>query len=431
MRRRASGATCAAAAHASSATEMKPDRRFPGWLVLLGALTALGPLSIDMYLPAFLAIAQDLQVARGAVERTLPMFLLGLAIGQLVYGPLSDRFGRRAPMLAGLSIYLFGSIGCALAADVQQLAASRLVQALGGGAGMVIARAVIRDRLDARGSARALSTLMLVMGAAPILAPLLGSWMLAFANWRGIFAFQSVYALACIGAVWIGMRESRDPAHVRPLQLGGVLRTYAGLLSDARLLLPVLAGACGMGGMFAYIAGSPFVFMGVHGLSQQQYGLLFGLNAFGLVAASQLNAWCLRRRCPLEMLRLTFWIPAAAAGALLVASLQPQGAPLPVLVASLFVYVASLGVISPNTGAMAMAEQGRNAGAASALLGSLAFAVGTGAGIAVSLVDGPSSLPLALVMSVCGGTSALFGLSLLRRRPQAVEPAEAVVEPPA
>lgn len=190
-------------------------RHFPGWLVLLGALTAIGPLSIDMYLPAFLVIAEDFGTARGAVERTLPMFLVGLALGQLAYGPLSDRFGRRTPLLAGLAIYLVGTVGCMLAGSVEQLGGWRLVQALGGGAGMVIARAVIRDRLDPHASARALSTLMLVMGAAPILAPLLGGWMLTVADWRGIFLFQAVFGLCCTVAISMGMTESRRPEHVR------------------------------------------------------------------------------------------------------------------------------------------------------------------------------------------------------------------------
>lgn len=384
------------------------ERRFPAWLLLLGALTALGPLSIDMYLPSFPAIAAEMAVDRGAVERTLAVFLVGLALGQLAYGPISDRVGRRPPMLAGLVIYTLGSVGCALAASAESFTLWRLLQALGGAAGVVMTRAVIRDRLDVQGSARAISSIMLVMGIAPILAPLAGGWMLGLGSWRGIFHVQAGFGLVCLAWVWRTMGETLRPEAVRPLRVGSVLRTYGGLLRDPRLMVPALSGGFAMAGLFAYIAGSPFVLIGLYDIPAQHYGLVFGLNALGLILISQFNAHWLRTRTPLQILRRAGPIPALAGPALLAMSLFGQP-PLALLMAALLVYVASLGAISPNTGAIAMGSQGSAAGAASALVGTAIYSCGMLAGLAMSLLKGDSVLPLASVMALCGVLSWWFG----------------------
>ncbi|MGQ0698188.1 MAG: multidrug effflux MFS transporter [Panacagrimonas sp.] len=389
------------------------NRHFPAWLLLLGALTAIGPLSIDMYLPSFVAIAEGLATSRGAVERSLPVFLAGLALGQLAYGPLSDRFGRRTPLLAGLAIYVFGSAGCAFAGDIETLTAWRLVQALGAGAGMVIARAVIRDRLDPQGYARAMSTLMLVMGVAPILAPLAGSWMLVVASWRGIFVFQAVFGLGCMVWAMLALQDTLASTSVRSVRFGKVLTTYVALLRDPRLTLPALSSGFAFAGMFAYIAGSPFVMMKLYGVTEHQYGLIFGFNAFGLIAASQLNGLWLRRADPLTLMRRCLWMPAVAGLAMLVIALSGQ-ASLWILVAALFCYLTSLGFIGPNAGALAMADQGHAAGAASALMGTLSFVCGMTAGLAVSLFDVRSAVPLAAIVAICGVLSAVLGWRALR-----------------
>lgn len=387
--------------------------RFPGWLLLLGALTALGPLSIDMYLPSFPSIAQDMQVQRGAIERTLMVFLVGLALGQLAYGPLSDRFGRRPPLLAGLAIYTLGSAGCAMADDAGGFTLWRFLQALGGASGMVIARAVIRDKLDMQASARAMSSIMLVMGIAPILAPLAGGWLLSVASWRGIFAFQALYGVICLVWAWLGMVETRPPESVRALRVGSVLRNYGELMRDSRLMVPALSGGFAMAGMFAYIAGSPFVLITLYDIPAQHYGLIFGLNAVGLIGVSQINGHWLKRTGPLAILRRTGWIPPIAGGALLLMCLLLGQPPLALLMAGLFVFIASLGAISPNTGAIAMAEQGRAAGAASAVLGASMFTCGMLAGTAMSLLEGHSVLPLASVMCGCGLLSWAFGRAIV------------------
>lgn len=402
--------------------------RFPGWLMLLAALTAVGPLSIDMYLPSFPAIAEALHTTRGSVERSLPMFLAGLALGQLFYGPLSDRFGRRPPLLVGLSIYIAGCLGCALATSIDQLNGFRLLQALGAGVGMVVSRAVIRDRLDPRESGRAIASLILVMGLAPILAPLAGGWVLAAFDWHGIFYFQAAFGCACLLWAVFTMSETRPLAGVFPLRLGRVLRTYASLLADRRLMLPTLCSGLAMGGMFAYIAGSPFVLIGQYGVSEQDYGLLFGGNALGLILSSQLNGYWLRHRQPVAVMRHAVWVPGLAGLALLLMGLFGHP-PLTLLMAGLFAYIAVLGTIMPNASAIAMAEQGHAAGAASALMGCTSYLIGMASGLGVSLLDGHSVLPMVAAMAVCGVLATGFGVWSLQRPPVVVT-AEVTPDPP-
>lgn len=390
-------------------------------------MTALGPLSIDMYLPSFPSIADAMGVERGAIERTLAVFLIGLALGQLAYGPLSDRFGRRPPLLAGLLIYILGSAGCALADRAGEFTLWRLLQAMGGAAGVVMARAVIRDRLDLRASAQAISSIMLVMGLAPILAPLLGGWVLSVAGWRGIFAFQTLFGLVCLVWAWYCMVETRPADAVRTLRVGDVLRTYGGLVRDARLMVPALSGGFAMAGMFAYIAGSPFVLISLYDVPPQRYGLIFGLNALGLILMSQVNGHWLRTRGPLAILRRTGLVPPIAGCGLLALSLAGQP-PLPLLMAALFAYVASLGAISPNAGAIAMADQGRASGSASAVLGTSVYFCGMLAGLAMSLLKGHSVVPLASVMAVCGLLSWICGRRIAAMPPVA-RPAAVNVDP--
>ncbi len=396
--------------------------------MLLAALTAIGPLSIDMYLPAFPAIAEDLWASRGAVERSLPVFLAGLALGQLFYGPLSDRFGRRPPLLVGLSLYMVGCVGCAAAASIEQLTAWRLVQALGAGVGMVVSRAVIRDRLDPRQSARAISTLILVMGLAPILAPIAGGWVLRVADWHGIFWFQAAFGCACLVWAFTNMTETRPPDAVRALSLRRVLGTYGMLLRDRRLMLPSLCSGLGMGGMFAYISGSPFVLIGHYQVSETRYGLLFGLNAFGLILSSQINGYWLRRRHPESVMRYAVWVPAAAGLALLTMGLGGPP-PLALLMGGLFAYVSVLGCIMPNASAIAMAEQGAVAGAASAAMGCTSYLIGMMAGLAVSLIAADGVLPMVSVMAACGVLSTAAGRASLRR-PRVLPAPPVTPEPP-
>ncbi len=390
----------------------------PGWLVLMAALTAIGPLSIDMYLPSFPAIADDLATDGGSVQRTLAAFLVGLAIGQLFYGPLSDRFGRKPPLYVGLGIYVLASIGCMFAPNVETLIGLRFLQAIGGSAGMVIARAVIRDRSDTRGAAQALSLLMLVMGLAPILAPLVGGMLLTFTGWRGTFAFLSIFGAVVLAAIVTRMEETVQAAQAARISLGSVIANYGRLLRDRHFLSCAMASGAATSGMFAYIAGSPHVFIEQYGVPPQYYGLLFGLNAIGIIGGAQVNARLLRKHAPHRMLRAALWgLPIASVGGLVLS--LTMGIGLPVLMACLFLYIGCLGFIGPNATALGLSGQGPRTGAASAMLGTLQFVCGTLAGVAVSLSPAQNETSLLAVMAGCGLLAFAFGrLGISTQTPQ-------------
>jgi DHA1 family bicyclomycin/chloramphenicol resistance-like MFS transporter len=387
--------------------------RIPGWLILLGALTALGPLSIDMYLPALPAIGQGLAAPQGTVGLTLAAFFIGMALGQLFYGPVSDRFGRKKPLYFGLTLFAVASLGCALASTITELIVWRFLQALGGCAGPVIARAIVRDRCSAHESARAFSMLTLVMGLAPILAPLLGGWLLMLMNWRLLFAVLMMFGVACLAALFLKLAETRDTRHAEPLALGNVLRGYARLACNRDFLGYTLSGGLVLAGMFAYITGSPHVFIALSGLSPQQYSIVFGINALLFIAASQFNLFLLGRFDLTVILRRALWFSPLCCAALLwlaVAGTDNWW----LLWACIALYMVALGFISPNAVAAALASHGQQAGMASALMGSLQFALATLAGAAVGIWHDETGVPMAAVMMACGGGAWLAHRVLVR-----------------
>jgi DHA1 family bicyclomycin/chloramphenicol resistance-like MFS transporter len=385
--------------------------RFPGWLIILGALTAIGPLSIDMYLPAFAALEQNLSAPAGSAELTLAGFFIGMACGQLAWGPLSDRYGRKPPLYAGLALFALATLGCALSQDITALTIWRILQALGGSAGMVIARAVVRDRCSARESARAFSLLILVMGLAPILAPILGGWVITFLNWRAIFFLLLAFALACLLAIGFGLQESHSTRHEPPLNLKRIANDYASLFASRVFLGYTLSGGLAMAGMFAYITGSPFVLIQLGGIPPAHFGWVFGLNALGFIAASQINARSLKTTAPTALLRRALWMPAGAGLSLAVLTFSldfTHSETLPLTLLCLFFYVASLGFIAPNSSATALATHGQRAGTASALMGALQFGLATITGIGISRLHDGSARPLALILAICGVSAWLL-----------------------
>ncbi len=379
---------------------------------LLGALTALGPLGVDMYLPAFPVMGADLGASPAQVQRTLAAFLFGMAAGQLVFGPLSDRYGRRAPLFGGLALFSLASLGCALAASAEALAWLRLAQALGGCAGMVAARAVVRDLCDERGAVRMMATLMLVMGAAPILAPLLGSLLLQALGWRAIFWILAAYGLAALALVAAFLPESLPPAARRRDGPARILAVYLGILRDRRFLAHALAGAVPMLGLFAYLVGSPHVLMGVHGLDPLRYGIAFGSNAFGLILASQVIARLVRRVPPAVLLVRALALCAAAGLAAPVA--VATGALWPLLVA-LFCYLSVMGAVLPIASALAMAPMGHVAGSASAVIGTLQFGGGAVVGVLLGALGAGSPWPIAPVLAAGGLGGFVLHLALRPR----------------
>lgn len=379
-------------------------------LLILGALSAFGPLAIDFYLPSFPALARTFATDVEHIQLSLAVYFAGLAIGQLAYGPLADRFGRRPPLLAGVALFTLASFACSMAPSLEWLIGARFIQALGGCAGMVVARAVVRDLCDPITSAKVFSQLMLVMGLAPILAPLLGGWLLAVSGWQSIFLCLAVFSAACGLAVACWLPESLEQA---PMPLRGTLQRYRRLCGDGVFIGHSLTGGLVMGGMFAYISGSPFVFIELYGVPAEHYGWLFGANALGFIAVGQLNARLLSRRGPDFWLRRAVWLYLLFALLLLgISALHPSA--LWPLLAPLLLCIASLGGILPNASACAMAGQGSNAGSASGLLGSLQFCLAAAAAALVGILHDGSAVPMAAVISLCGA-SAVLCASLTRR----------------
>lgn len=368
-------------------------------LLILGALSAIGPFAIDLYLPAFPTLARAFSTDAEGVQLTLAAYFVGLAVGQLIYGPLIDRYGRRVPLLIGVMVFSLASLACALAPSLEWLIGARFVQAFGGCVGMVASRTVVRDLCDPAGTAKAFSQLMLVMGLAPILAPITGGLMLQAFGWPALFVFLAVFSAACVWAVWRGLPETY-PAGLARVPLSQALPQYGRLFRDPMYLGHALAAGFAMAGMFSYIAGSPFVYIELYGVPTDRYGVLFGLNAAGFIAFAQLNAFLMRLRGPQFWLMRWIGLHFAAGVALLMVALA-EPARLWLLLIPLFFSIASLGGIMPNAGACAMARQGENAGSASALMGSLQFTLAAIASAAVGALHTGTAVPMAGVIACC------------------------------
>jgi MFS transporter, DHA1 family, multidrug resistance protein len=396
-------------------------------VLVLGALIALGPFTIDMYLPALPTISTDLLTSSATVQLTLTGTLLGLGLGQLVIGPLSDRFGRRLPLLAGTAVHVLASALCLIAPSIEVLGGLRVLQGLGAAAGSVIALAIVRDLYTGRAAATLLSRLILVMGVSPVIAPTVGGYILAFTSWRGVFAVLAVIGLVLIPVAARALPETLPPERRQTTGVFGTLRTYGRLLRDRTFLGLVLVAGLAMSAVMAYVSGASFVFQEEYGLSEQVFGLVFGTAAIWLIAATQLNPVLLRRFEPRQLLLAAVVAGSAAGLVLLTVALLGLGGVIGFLV-GLWLVLFAVGLALPNAPAVALSRHGEAAGTAAALLGAVQFGVGA---IVSPLVGVLGNNAVAMATIVAGGLVLSTLVLVLVVRPWQlpdVEPSAATLE---
>ncbi|QIQ07148.1 multidrug effflux MFS transporter [Streptomyces liangshanensis] len=393
-----------------------PAARRAGILVtlVLGGLTALPPLSMDMYLPALPDVTGSLAAPAATVQITLTACLMGMALGQIVVGPMSDRWGRRRPLLLGMVVYVFATALCAVAPNVELLIGVRLLQGLAGSAGIVIARAVVRDLYDGDEMARFFSTLMLISGVAPIIAPVIGGQVLRLTEWRGIFVVLTVVGALLTFVVWKWLHETLPEERRHSGGVGEALRTMRGLLADRVFIGYTLAGGLAFAALFAYVAASPFVVQEIYGASPQMFSLLFGINSVGLIAVGQINGKLLVGRVNLDRVLafgLTVILFAAVALLLMTTGVFGTVGLFPVA-AGLFVLMSAMGLAMPNTNAQALMRTPHAAGSASALIGTSSFLIGAVASPLVGIGGEGTAAPMALVqvVSAVGAIGCFLGL---------------------
>ncbi|WP_043264108.1 multidrug effflux MFS transporter [Streptomyces sp. CT34] len=384
--------------------------------LVLGGLTAVPPLSMDMYLPALPQVTAALNSPAATVQLTLTTCLAGMALGQMIVGPMSDKWGRRRPLLAGMVVYVLATALCAVATNAELLIAFRLLQGLAGAAGIVIARAVVRDLYDGVAMARFFSTLMLISGVAPVVAPLIGGQILRITDWRGVFVVLTAVGLLLTLLVWRRLDETLPPGRRHPGGLGQALRTMRDLLADRVFSGYLLVGAFAFAALFAYISASPFVIQEIYGASPQTFGLLFGVNSVGLVVVGQINGKLLVGRVSLDKVLGTglALVALAGIGLLLLSSGVLGRASLAPTAAGLFVLMSAMGLVMPSTNTLALLRTPHAAGSASALLGTSTFLLGSVASPLVGVAGERTAVPMAVVQLSCAVLALVSFLGMCR-----------------
>jgi MFS transporter, DHA1 family, multidrug resistance protein len=380
-------------------------------LILLGALQAFAPLSIDMYLPAMPVMEQVFHASAAAVQSTMVTFLLGFALGQSLYGPITDRFGRKPPLYASLLLFVGSSAACALAPSIPKIAALRLVQAVAACGGSVVSRAMVRDLFPPDELRRVFSMLVLVLGVSPVIAPLIGSYLLLWFGWKAAFVTQALLGCACLAGMHFRLPESLSHDAKRPLRLDLIQSAYKQLFNDKTFLGASVVCGFSSAGTFAYITSAPFVFISLYKVPTERFGWLFGSIAAGMVVASQINGR-MPHHVPLWRVLRNANLVQLAAGLLLLASVLTGIGGLAGVFASVFAYVSAQGFVFPNGSAIAMMRHGKIAGTASALLGTNQFLIAAIATIFLGFLDNPA-VPMAIVIAASGIASTFFNFRTL------------------
>lgn len=413
-------ATTTAPATAASPPVARPDALTRGrhvqLIIVLGSLIALGPLTIDMYLPAFPELARDLEASAASVQLTLTGMLGGLAAGQLVIGPLSDAFGRRRPLITGLVVHATASVLCAVAPNIHVLSAVRVLQGFAGAAISVVALATVRDLFSGLAVARTMSRLMLVIGMAPIVAPSIGGFILGVTDWRGIFVVLAAAAVGLVLVAFLGLRETLPVERRRSARVGATLRTYGSLLKDGTFVGLVLMGGLMFASIFAYVSGASFVLQEGFGLDERTFGLVFGANAMALTVVSQVNPLLLRRFHQVDVLTAAILVSATASASLIITGLTGLGGLAGVLV-PLMVVLGAAGLAMPNTPSLALNRHGEAAGTASAMLGFVQFGVGAVVAPLVGAFGSTTAVPMGTVMLSVTGLAGVLMFAVVRRDP--------------
>lgn len=377
-------------------------------VLILGSLSAIGPLSIDMYLPGFPEIAAQLHTTVDNVAYSLSSFFIGICAGQLICGPLLDRFGRKKPLYVGLIIYIIASIGCALSTSVEMLIAFRFLQAIGGCVGMVAPSAIVRDLFPVNESAKVFSLLILVLGVSPIIAPTVGSYLIASFGWQAVFIVLSIIVALLFVAVYFLLPESKSPDPEFSLKPKTILSSYLNVLKEPQFYTFAFAGAIAAAGLFAYLGGSPFVFMKLFNVSPQVYGWIFAIIAAGLISSSQFNTVLLRKYNSSQIIRITLLVQASV-GIILFIGSALGWLNLYATIGLIFLFLSCQGFTFPNSAALSLAPFKKEAGSASALMGAIQMALGAFASAMVGYINNGTSLPMTGIMAAC----ALLGFLVL------------------